>query len=691
MSGGAPLENAPVGGGTERETPAASAGGSLTEQPSRPRLSPLGWAWLVALLGWTTIVSFYALGGGSDFDPPDAWVAQTAREMQESGSWYGYIVPHFSGEVRLQKSPGPYWLVCLTAWLRGTPVDVVSARMHSAASAVVLVAVVFWLTWRIAGERAAIFAGFALASSALLLYWSHRAASDLGVTTCITLSLACLWAGSELEPPGWRRIALWLLGYFAAGLGMLYKMPMPLPCIGIPALVYVLIFRRWGLFASLWHVPGLALFLLPWLPWVLAVIQAEPTALDKWWVEFVDRYTGEMPPALDSTEREGDWTKYLFYLGVAAVFAIPYTLSIPGAITRACRTQPGVHDRGRWFLLIWLVSLLVFFTLGSVRETRYFLPGLPPLFALLGIELAAFFDPQRRPRPALERGGLILIGVAAPAGAVAGGWYLKRLSDRMAEYGVYGWEELGPAYCVAAAIFVVGIIAATLLYVRRREHASFAALVAMMWAAWMWIWPVLMPAASSDEAIRDFADQLRRIPIEHRARLRQIAHQDSRVIWHSDVRYPRVLDQLDLLERQGGERSREKELRLVAEEMLRKLESDELWLFVAHPLDYGLFQARVPVEMALEGRRMPRTYLWVVGRIGRPDHRYLVFGNRPPPWPEPELHPQILQAIERRRAKEAQQAGLAPGEAVPGSRPGGAPATLPASSRPASGPSDAGE
>src|SRR5438552_2902090 len=94
-----------------------------TPHSRRMPLSRAAAGWLIALLGCTCLVSFYDLSGGADFEPTDAWVSQTAREMYESRDWTGYVIPKFSGEVRMQKSPGPYWAVCLTAWLRGTPVD----------------------------------------------------------------------------------------------------------------------------------------------------------------------------------------------------------------------------------------------------------------------------------------------------------------------------------------------------------------------------------------------------------------------------------------------------------------------------------------------------------------------------------------------------------------------------------------
>lgn len=608
--------------------------------------APSTWGWLVALMGWTVLLSFYQLDGGAGLEPVEAWVAQPAREMYENiaemvanrdeqgWQWRPLIIPEFCGETRMQKSPGAYWAVCLTSYLRGEPVDEVSARIPNAIAAVLLVITIFWLTRRIAGDRAAIFAGFAAASSTMVLYWSHGAASDLGVATLITMSLACLWVGSEDEPPGWRRNAFWLLGYFLAGLGMLYKLPLPLVCIGLPAFLYVLLRNRWKIFASWWHLLGLALFLLPWLPWALAAMHFEEAALFKWRIEYFDRVTGELP----NVDDQKAWFWYLFYLGVALLLSIPYSLSIPIAIARPFRRSAEVNRNGRYFVLIWFVSLLVFYTIATGKETRYVLPVMPPLFVLLGGELAAFFDPKRPARPGLDRLCLVAVCVLVPGGMVTLTWLLhNKLWSEHLSAGMFTWAEVWQPYTVAAAIFAAGAILATWLYLRRRENASFATLVGTMWLMWLWVWPSFMPVVASQMPFKDFAEQLKTLSPEHRASIKQVAQQDPRYIWYSDVRFPRVIDQLELLRMEGGRRDVEFEMRKIGEEMIRLLEGNQLALFVASPKHYVRFHSRAQVELEREGRSLPKTYVWMQSRVGHWSRRYILFSNQSPPWPEPEL------------------------------------------------------
>lgn len=625
---------------------AAAPPHSAAPQPFDAARGPLSGAtlgWFLALLGWTTILCFWKLDAPVAFEPIDCWVAQTAREMRDGATWRSFIEPKFSGETRMQKSPGPYWVVVLTSRLRGSPVDEVSARIPNAIACVVLVATIFWLTRRIAGDRAAIFAGFAISCSALILHWSRSGGSDMGLTALVTLSLACLFIGSICEPPGPRRIALWLAGYFVAGVAMIYKMPMPLVCIGLPALIYVLLRNQWRIFASRWHLLGLLLFLLPWLPWVIAVLQLEPTAWQKWRVEFLDRFTGDLP----NIEEQRVWYFYFYYLLPPIVYCLPFSLSLPAALASVFhvkqRFAPGPAHEGAIFCVVWFVSLVAFFTASTGKELRYLLPALPPLLVLLGCELARFFDPARRATPKFDRFVALAAWILVPVGLAAGTLGLRRWYKEIGSFEGFEWRDVLWPYVVTAAILAVGFCAAAWLYQRRRENAAFGTMVATMYAAWIWAWPNFVPVLQSETARRDFAAQLRAsIPRDYAAtRIKQIGFQDPRITWYSDYRFPRIIDQLKLLQMQAdrGQRSLEWEKRTIAEEMIRQLRGAQPVLFVIPRPWYVEFMSRAPAELLTQGAEMPASHIWLQTQKGRQMEHVILLGNQPPPWPEPALNP----------------------------------------------------
>jgi hypothetical protein len=168
-----------------------------------------------------------------------------------------------------------------------------------------------------------------------------------------------------------------------------------------------------------------------------------------------------------------------------------------------------------------------------------------------------------------------------------------------------------------------------------------------------------MPIVASQAPFKDFAAQLRTLSPEHRVAIKQIAQQDPRYIWYSDVRFPRIIDQLELLREEGGRRDLDFEIRRLVDEALRLLEGDELALFVASPKHYIRFLSDLRVSVEQEGRVFPETYLWMQSRVGREDRRYVLFGNQPPTWELPRLAPGLQAALEQRLA-ELRSAGSAP-------------------------------
>lgn len=596
------------------------------------------WPWLLAVLGWAAFLSTFALSGGAGFEPIDAWVAQTAREMLDAGAW---IVPQFAGETRLQKSPGPYWAVMVTSLLSGQPIDAATARIPNAIAAVVFCGVVYWLTCRIAGRRAAVFAGFAAASSVLVLWWSHRAASDFGLATWTLVSLACLFVALEQSPTGRPRVGLLLLGYFAAGMGMLWKFPMPLAVVGAPAAVYVAIGGRWRVLATRWHLAGLVVFALPWLPWVIAVLMHEPGAIDKWRVETIDRYTGDLP----NVAEQGAAAAIGAYLAAPLLYCLPYSLSLPAAFSWLWRRRPEVDRRGLWFCAAWFVSLLVFLSVSAGKEQRYILPALPPLFVLLGVELSALFDPARVRPTWLTR--LILLGVllVLPATLFVGGcfalstWWRQRGQFELA--GLRDWSDVWPIAALGGAILVAGAVASAWCYHRGRRGAAFAVLVVMMAAFWMHFWPRGMPIFYSQRPFDEFAARLldpQVVPPSQRRTLRMIGTHEPRLIWRSDLRFPRLLDQFELLAEQRGSRSIEYETNRYRDAMIAGLDGDEQVLYVM-PL-VVLLRGCIdgPKEFARIGRPPPPLHLWAQSRYGTPDQQYVLVSNRPAPRGDAELN-----------------------------------------------------
>lgn len=150
----------------------------------------------------------------------------------------------------------------------------------------------------------------------------------------------------------------------------------------------------------------------------------------------------------------------------------------------------------------------------------------------------------------------------------------------------------------------------------------------------MWGWSRVAPVVQGQRANMSFAQQLsRELDKKYRKNLWQVAQQNPTIIWHSDVRFPRVKDQLELLEEQGGVRDLETEYGKILEAIVEKMRSDDVALFV---ITREYWEIRHHLMHYIEGE-FPETYLWIQSDEGTIKNQTLLIGNQPPPWPEPSL------------------------------------------------------
>ena len=77
-----------------------------------------------------------------------------------------------------------------------------------------------------------------------------------------------------------------------------------------------------------------------------------------------------------------------------------------------------------------------------------------------------------------------------------------------------------------------------------------------MWLTWLWVWPHVLPVFVSERPFLDFAKQLRqRVDPALEKNMWQIGSQDARIVWYGNYRFPRIIDQLELLRLEGRRRS----------------------------------------------------------------------------------------------------------------------------------------
>jgi 4-amino-4-deoxy-L-arabinose transferase-like glycosyltransferase len=331
----------------------------IRQTVSRPALQLL----LVALLTF-----FLGLGRQAITDSDEAFYAEAAREMVETGDW---LTPHFNYTDRWQKPVLYYWLTAATYLVTG-PTEF-GARLWSALSGVGLVLVTFWAAVRITRRLEAAWLSAAITATCYGYFTMARAAlPDLPLTFCITLAI---WTALE------RR---WALAGLAAGLGFLMKGPVALV---IPGLVLLPIWWREGTLRTL-RVRDVAVaavvFAAVGLPWYAAM-----------WIEhgsayFESFFIGDNFERF-ATDRFNEPRALWFYVPIVIGGMIPwsaYVVALPVSPVRDVMARTRRLTDDEWRLLLWAFVPLLFYTISIGKQPRYILPVLPPLAILLGASIA---------------------------------------------------------------------------------------------------------------------------------------------------------------------------------------------------------------------------------------------------------------------------------------------------------------
>jgi 4-amino-4-deoxy-L-arabinose transferase-like glycosyltransferase len=134
---------------------------------------------------------FTGLGRGAIADSDEAFYAESAREMVESGDW---LTPHFNYEQRFQKPVLYYWLTAIL--YLGTGPTEISARFWAALSGVGLVLLTAACGRRWFDEDTGLLAGAIAATSFGHFALARMALPDLPLAFLVTLAISTTFAAT---------------------------------------------------------------------------------------------------------------------------------------------------------------------------------------------------------------------------------------------------------------------------------------------------------------------------------------------------------------------------------------------------------------------------------------------------------------------------------------------------------------
>jgi 4-amino-4-deoxy-L-arabinose transferase-like glycosyltransferase len=303
----------------------------------------------------------------------EARVLETGREMLELRDW---VIPHFTGQLRLEKPPLPYWASAL-AYLLAGEASVTAARLVVTALGLLMLLATWWIARAVADRRTASLAIPVMASFLLFNTEFRKVTTDpylAALTTAAVAGFATAFRHRGLA--GWAGLAT---AYLFLALALLAKGPIALAFTAIGA--WFVRPRNGAVVTHAWsrHAIGLALACTPLAAWALLVAQQLPDAYAIWRYEVLGRVTG------DVEELRGRWFYLPALLAAIGPLMLPF---LAGGIRALLRRDSAI---------LWLAAGMVFLFLLSSRKAAYLLPLMTPA-ALLTARYLAYLGDYREGR-----------------------------------------------------------------------------------------------------------------------------------------------------------------------------------------------------------------------------------------------------------------------------------------------------
>ena len=361
--------------------------------------------WLLVLLLGTTFLAFWSLGSLPLIDVDEPVYGQVGKEMAHA-SLANWLSPHYGGQLWFDKPPLFYWLSALS--MRGFGVTEFAARLPSALLSVGLVGSTYTLARRAYPNtpNAALWAGFALATSVQFFALARAAVTDMTLAICLTLALAGLYAWTQTNQGRWM-----VLAGAMTGLGVLAKGPVALVLIGVQTVAYLLLTRQAKRLGSpvLWA--GFALCLAVGLPWFLLMVHLHGQLFIQGFLEAnnVTRY-------LSAEHKET--SPFWYFVPVLFIFFFPWSLALPGALVLGWRQgkiawTERIADNPTLFFGLWVLLVFAFFSASQSKLYTYIFPLYPAAAVLVGGWLSKPRETSARFSPLwLYAGVNVALGIA---------------------------------------------------------------------------------------------------------------------------------------------------------------------------------------------------------------------------------------------------------------------------------------
>lgn len=341
---------------------------NLFEQP---------WFQILILVAFCFLLFILGVGRWDLWDPDEPRYADVAKEMvTNSRDW---ILMHLNGRVYSDKPPLFFWLIALSSYLWGGFTSF-AVRFPPAIFGTLTVLLTYVLGKNLYSSRTGLLSGLILATSIEFAYLATRANIDTTLTFFTTLSILSfsLWIQHRNrktmdEPLG----GLLFFGfYIGMTLATLAKGPVGFILPLLVSLIYLVVQKDWKGIKTMRLIPGMLLFLLIVLAWYLPAVSSGGMVYLR---ETLFKHT------VDAYAK--GWTHvnpfYFYFLNFPMDF-LPWTLFLPGVVCVALSKRREGMSKEFLFLLVWFMSVFLFFSFSKGKRGLYILPLYPAASAMVG-------------------------------------------------------------------------------------------------------------------------------------------------------------------------------------------------------------------------------------------------------------------------------------------------------------------
>ena len=343
--------------------------------------------WFCGLLGMRPLAN-----------PDEGRYTEIPREMAASGD---FVTPRLNGVKYFEKPPLVYWLSALT--FRQFGVNEFTARLWGGLFSLGGVLITYVAARAMYGRGAGI--GAAIALSTTLFYYAMSQIMLLDMAVAVTMSGAMFaFILAMREPRGRRRLWLFLACYAFMALATLAKGLIGIAIPGAVMFLWVVLLNRWRALWPFYPLVGGALLLAIAVPWHICAARANADFLDFYfihehWLRFTTRIHDRYQP-------------WWFFLPILLLGLFPWIFFIWRAVRESLAGgwKARQANSEAWFLVIWVVFIMVFFSKSQSKLIPYILPVFPAIAVLCGRSLAAVW--QGRPGDNFRAGGWAFIGSA---------------------------------------------------------------------------------------------------------------------------------------------------------------------------------------------------------------------------------------------------------------------------------------